>query len=87
MNLLTVLIGLLGARGPNAKAWASTAIPAILGIILGPQVIEQFQLGVGTALEPAAYALGMAVGGLIASGIQYAITWWSPANTPKDKDA
>lgn len=82
--ILTTALSVLGARGPNAKAWGSTPIPAILGIILGPQVLTAFQTGVSEAgLEPAAYALGAALGGLLAGGVQWVITWLTQKNEPK----
>lgn len=73
--ILTTLAGLV-FRGPNAKAWTTTPVAAILGMLLGPEVIGQFQSGlVEGGLGPAANLIGATLGGLILAAVQWGITW------------
>jgi len=79
LTLLTAAIGIV-AKGRAAKAIAGAILPTIAGAIAGPEMLSQFQSGFGEAMGPTAYAFGMAIGGLVSGGLNYAITWLAPAN-------
>lgn len=79
LGVLTAIIGVV-AKGKASKAIAGAILPAVAGAFVGPEVLGSFQSGVGEGLTPAAYSLGVALGGVVAGGINYAVTWLAPKN-------
>lgn len=79
---MKILTALFSAR-------IAKALPTVLGMLLGPEVIEAFQQGVTDGgLTPAAYALGVLLGGILAGGTQWLIMKMRARFFPaKDKDA
>lgn len=83
--ILTSIIGLV-ARGSVAKAIAGGV--ASSAVMAAEPLLTAFQMGLisgaGDSVEQLGVAVGRAIAGFI---VGYVITWLSPANTPKDKDA
>lgn len=80
LNMLTKIIG-LWASGHDAKARGPLPLSLIVGWFLGPEVLEAFRIGVQEGgMLPAAHLLGSVLGALAYSGVQYLLSYWSPAN-------
>jgi hypothetical protein len=81
---LTAIIGLV-AKGKAAKAIAAGASGIVTIPVVAP-LVHEFMEGVLAGAGPELRQAGALVGAALASAaVNYAVTWFAPANTPAKK--